>query len=371
MTPEDEIALLLRPAGGGLYLVSTGLEEQLKLQMRIYDAADAAGVDRAFRAAIARIADAKAFLLGIPSDVGAGFRRGANLGPLEMRLALQDALPDWPERLASAGIVDLGDVFCVPQLLSDDMLSAEQIERSRIALYPNVTPERRVKLPVSPLSIAERVLDLVFTLAPHAKPFIMGGDHSTAWPAAASLAKARKDRWAIVQFDAHTDLLADRLGVKMCFATWSYHANELFSRDGRLVQVGTRASRRDQAHWENTLGVKQFWASTCRENPARALDELFTHLRAVKADAVYISNDIDGTDAEFAEATGTPEPAGLEPEFVIELIRRLGREIPVIGGDIMEVAPPIQDREGAKRRTLALSVRYVRETLSAMVGKTV
>ncbi len=371
MGPEDELALLLRPAGGGVYLVSTGKSEQLALQKRLYDARDEAGVDRRFRAGIANLQDARGFVLGIPSDVGAGFRRGANLGPLEVRLALQDALPDWPERLAGNGFIDLGDVFVVPQLLADDMLSDAQLERTRAAIYPDVPKSERDALPVSPLSIAERVFDLVFAMAPNAKPFVIGGDHSTAWPGVAAMARARKDRWAILQFDAHTDLLADRLGIRMCFATWSYHANELFGRDGRMVQVGTRASRHERQHWESTLGVRQFWAETCRAAPERALDDIMAHLRSVGAESVYISNDIDGTDAEFAEATGTPEPAGLTPEFVLALIRRCGQEMNVIGGDLMEVAPPIQDTDGAKRRTLALSVRYVRETLSALVGKSV
>ena len=35
MTPLEELALLLRPAAGGLYLVSTGRAEQLALQRRL------------------------------------------------------------------------------------------------------------------------------------------------------------------------------------------------------------------------------------------------------------------------------------------------------------------------------------------------
>ena len=102
-----------------------------------------------------------------------------------------------------------------------------------------------------------RVLELVFRLNPTAKPMVLGGDHSVAWPVAAALHAHRRDRWAIVQPDAHTDLLAERLGVRYCFATWSYHANELLGRDGRLVQVGIRASGHDRGHWEGGLGVRQ------------------------------------------------------------------------------------------------------------------
>ncbi len=207
-----ELTHLLRPAGGGLYLVSTGKAEQLALQRRLYGAATDDEVATRWRAALERLPEARGVILGIPSDVGAGFRRGANLAPQAIRSRLLEVEPDWPERLAAAGVVDIGDVFVVPQLLHDDMLSEAQKAATRKAIYRDVVDP--AALPVSPLSIAERALDLVFSLSPRVIPFILGGDHSVAWPVAAALARARKDRWGIVQPDAHTDLLPERLGVK-------------------------------------------------------------------------------------------------------------------------------------------------------------
>jgi agmatinase len=367
VTPLEELGLLLRPAAGGLYLVSTGRDEQLALQRRLYGAKTDAEVDERFRAALAGIPSARAFVLGIPSDVGAGFRRGANLGPQAIRTRLLEEVPDWPERAAKLGVVDIGDVFVVPQLLHDEMLAEGQKEASRAALYPNVPPDVRRTLPVSPLSIAERALDLVFSLNPGIAPMVLGGDHSTAWPVASALSRARKDRWGIVQPDAHTDLLEERLGIKYCFATWSWHANELLGRDGRLVQVGTRASRRDRQHWESTLDVRQFWAEECVRDPEAALDAILAHLKERRVESVYFSNDIDGTDSEHADATGTPEPAGLQPEFLLALIRRIGAEIGMLGGDIMEVAPPLQDKPDSTVRTVGLAVRYLRATLGAVL----
>jgi arginase family enzyme len=361
--PLDELAHLLRPAGGGLYLVSTGRADQEALQRRLYGAKDAGEVDARFRAALARIPTAKAFVLGIPSDVGAGFRRGANLGPQAIRSRLLEELPTWPDRADELGVVDIGDVFVVPQLLHDDMLSDGQKAAARAALYPGVTET----LPVSPLSIAERALDLVFAMNPHVAPIVLGGDHSTAWPVVSALSRARKDRWGIVQPDAHTDLLEERLGIKYCFATWSWHANELFARDGRLVQVGTRASRHDRGHWEASLNVRQLWAEECLRDPAGSIEAIVSHLQSRGVAGVYFSNDIDGTDAAWADATGTPEPGGLEPDFVVALIRALGERVGMIGGDVMEVAPPLGDRPDSTERTVGLAVRYLRETLAAVL----
>jgi arginase family enzyme len=369
MTPYEELALLLRPAGGGLYLVSTGRAEQLAMQRALYRASSDDDVAERHHDALSRIAGARAVILGVPSDVGAGFARGANLAPQAIRSRLLEERPDWPERARELGVVDIGDVFVVPQLLHDDMLSESQKAAARKALYPNAPADFAERLPVSPLSIEERALDLVFALNPSVKPIVLGGDHSTAWPVAAALSRARAgQRWGIVQPDAHTDLLPERLGVKYCFATWSYHANELFGRDGRLVQVGTRASRHDRGHWEQGLGVRQFWARECLEKPVEALDALVAHLKNLGVTGVYFSNDIDGTDAAWADATGTPEPGGLEPDFVVELIRRLGREVGLVAGDVMEVAPALGPRPDSQRRTVGLAVRYLEETIAAAVG---
>jgi agmatinase len=348
--------------------VSTGRAEQEELQRRLYGAASESEVQAAFRAALARIATARAIVLGVPSDVGAGFLRGANLGPQAIRAALLDAVPDWPARAQAADVVDIGDVFVVPQLLHDEMLSESQKERSRRALYPSLAPAEAASLPVSPLSITERALDLVFTLNPRAAPIVLGGDHSVAWPVVSAIARARKRPWGIVQPDAHTDLLDDRLGIKYCFGTWSFYANDLVGRSGRLVQVGIRASRKPREHWESTLGVRQFWADECRARPAQTLDAIASHVKASGVEAVYFSNDIDGTDAAWADATGTPEPGGLEPDFVVELIRRLGRDVGLLGGDVMEVAPPIERTPGGAKRTLDLATRYLRETIGAVLG---
>jgi arginase family enzyme len=366
MSPLDELALILRPAGGGLHLVSTGKAEQLRLQQQLYGVATAAQVTQAFTDALTRIATARVVLLGVPSDVGAGFRRGANLGPQALRTQLLEDQVD----LAALGVVDAGDVFVVPQLLHDDMHSAAQLAASRRAVYPQVSDEVRTSLPVSPLSIAERAWQLILTLNPTAKPLTLGGDHSTALPAVRALHAVRPG-FSLVQFDAHTDLLEERLGVKYCFATWSWHANELLGRSGRLVQVGIRASGRDRAHWESTLGVRQFWAELVRAQPAQALEAIVAHVRSGAGRGVFLSNDLDGTDSHWADATGTPEPDGLEPDWVVELIRRLGREFGLVGGDVMELAPTLTPTPLSAPRTIGLAARYLVETVKALAPKRV
>ena len=121
-----ELSSLLRPAGGGVYTVSTGRAEQEALQRALYGARDAAEIAARWQAALAAVPRARVAILGIPSDTGAGLVRGAAFGPQGVRQAVLRLLPDFAARAARAGIVDVGDVFVVPQLLHDDMLSDAQ-----------------------------------------------------------------------------------------------------------------------------------------------------------------------------------------------------------------------------------------------------
>ncbi|HEY1958711.1 MAG TPA: arginase family protein [Polyangiaceae bacterium] len=362
MTPRDVLAQLLRPAGGGVYVVSTGTAEQRAVQERLYGVSGDDAIRDRFHAELDRLASARVVVLGVPSDVGAGYLRGANVAPQAIRAKILDR-GGWPE-----GVVDAGDVLVVPQLLEDGMLSGEQIRASQDAQYPDVAEGDRRALPVSPLSKTARALDAIFAIAPKAKPFVLGGDHSCAWPVTDALHRARREPFGIVQIDAHTDLLAERLGVRYCFATWSYHANELLGRGGKLVQVGLRASRHERGHWESKLGVRQFWAEECLRDPAAALDAIVAHVKKTGVRSIYFSNDVDGTDERFVDATGTPEPGGLEPDFVVELVRRLGREVGLTAGDIMEVAPPIARTPDGAARTLDVAARYALATLDALLG---
>jgi len=363
LDPVSELTRLLRPAGGGLYLVSTGRDAQLALQRRVYGVDSDELVQAAFERNLARIRDARVVVVGIPSDTGAGFRRGANLGPQALREAWLQARPSLPADFASAGVVDIGDVFVVPQLQDDDMLGPAQLAASQAALYPDVDPAQRGSWPVSPLSIAERALGLALRLNPEVKILTLGGDHSTAWPAVKAMHDAGR-RFCILQFDAHTDLLEHRLGVRLCFATWSFHANELIGRQRRLVQVGLRASRFPRSHWEARNDVTQFWSADVNADVDAAVNAI---VAAVKATGLpcLLSNDIDGTDAAQASATGTPETNGLQPDVVDTIIRRVGQEVGLCAADLMEVAPLLET--AAAGTTLQTAVRYLDTTLDALL----
>lgn len=356
VAPAQVLETLLRPAGAGVHLVSTGRAAQEAVQRRIYGVSRTEDVAAAHRAMLAKVADATMVLIAIPSDVGAGFRRGSNLGPQAIREALI-ARGDHEALFARHGVIDVGDVLAVPQLLSDDMLSDAQIAASRRALYGDAS----APWPVSPLSIAERALDAILAINPRVVPIALGGDHSIAWPVTAAVHRARPNL-GLVQIDAHTDLLAERLGIRMCFATWTFHANELLGRGGRVVQVGIRASGRDRAHWESTCDVRQLWANEFLADPDAAIEQIVAWVKASGVEEIYFSNDIDGTDARWADATGTPESGGLEPEHVERLIARLAEVVRFGAADVVEVAPPLS----AASTTVEVATGYLVKTIEAV-----
>lgn len=361
---QPDLLKVLRPAGGGVYVVSTGLSQQKALQKEIYGVQHEAQIEDAWASTLETLDSFPLFLLGVPSDTGAGFTRGANLAPAELRAHLIHHHPNHP--LLSSACADVGDVRVVPQLLSDEMLSDEQFKHTRSALYN----DENSSLPVGPLSICEAVLNTLSQVAPQSIPVVLGGDHSVGWPAF----KAAFDRWEVqkgkrvglLHFDAHTDLLSERLGVKYCFATWAWHANQLLKEDGRLVQVGIRASGRTKEHWETQCNVRQYWPDETQNRSIEEIaNEIIQRFRDLKVDVVYVSNDIDGTDLAFAGATGTPESNGLTPDQVDGITQKVCEAFPLIGADLVEVAPPLSRVKGEPETTFNTASRYLKTLAQA------
>ena len=70
---------------------------------------------------------------------------------------------------------------------------------------------------------------------------------------------------------------------------------------------------------------------------------------------IYISFDIDVYDICYVPCTGTPEPFGLNPFQIIEILKSINSTSKLIGIDIVEVAVKNNDyREG----TLATQTLY-------------
>lgn len=319
-------ALLLAPPGEGVFTVSNSKERKASLQKKLYDSQD---VRKSWLESLGDIGESKLCLLGVPSDCGGGILRGANWGPLFVREALLKTSP-YPA-------LDLGDVRVVPHLLHDEMLNEKTIRDCRKALYQ----DEAIELPVSPLSITESYLDQFYREHPTTKVFAIGGDHSVSYPLVRSWARSRPHKKrALLHFDAHTDLLESRLGIRVSFGSWTFHVREFFPHKDLLVQVGIRSTGKERSHWENALGLTQYWPDEVKKLGAKKLaHKIIEQYHSQQVEEVYLSFDIDALDAQWAQATGTPEGAGLDPVTCCEIIRTVAAEFPITGADLVEVAP--------------------------------
>lgn len=323
-----DINQLLTLPGNGVYTVHTGREKKEKLLEAYYGTKNVEKARVKWEKLIQNPTPNKPWVIGIPSDNGGGIQRGANWGPLVLRqelLRFHDSF------------ADLGDVRVIPHLLHDKYLNDETIKLCRKALYGKVN-----KLPVSPLSIAEKALSDLYKKYPNARILGFGGDHSTSYPLVKTWLESRKNlkKAALLHFDAHTDLSDRRLGIDLCFGTWTYAIlDDLATRD-HVIQVGIRSSGKTKKHWKDTLGVEQLWAhEVSKWGVEKTYKKIKTHYQDLGVEEIYISFDIDALDIKYAAATGTPEEGGLSPVDCASIIKLLAKDFKITGADLMEVAP--------------------------------
>lgn len=71
------------------------------------------------------------------------------------------------------------------------------------------------------------------------------------------------------------------------------------------------------------------------------------------------------TGADEAPATGTPAVGGVASEQVLDVLRRVHERLEILGGDVVEVAPPLGARcDWADESTCRVGAAYLHELLS-------
>ena len=323
-----EIEQLLTLPGNGVFTVNTGKEKKEKLMQAYYGTKDVEKAKAKWSKTFQKMTPDRPWVIGSPSDNGGGIQRGANWGPLVLR---QEILSQ------HKNFLDLGDVRVIPHLLHDKYLNDETLKLCRKALYGKAN-----KLPVSPLSIAEKALHDLYKAHPTARILGFGGDHSTSYPLVKTWLESRKNlkKAALLHFDAHTDLLDRRLGIDICFGTWTYQILDHLATHDHVVQVGIRSSGKNKKYWKEHTGVEQLWAhEVIKWGVEKTYKKIRDQYKKLGVEEIYVSFDIDALDEKFAAATGTPEKEGLSPTDCAALLRLLSDDFKITGADLMEVAP--------------------------------
>ncbi len=333
-----KIRLYLTPPGEGVFTIHTASDKRLLLQRKIFgsDIVSQNKVQEKWEESLAKsIPASKCFIFGIPSDTGGGIQRGANWGPLFLRETLLSSGEKLP-------VFDVGDVRVIPHLLHDKYLNDETIKKCRTSLYK----DDKIKLPVSPLSIAYDFATGIHSLYPEKTIFMIGGDHSVSYPMIRAYLEAKKQqnkKVAVIHFDAHTDLLEERLGIDLCFGTWTSQIMPFLESPKHLIQIGIRASGKDKNFWEKKFGHTQIWAKEVLEKGALTIAKSITlQLKELEVEELYITFDIDCLDQNYAGATGTPEPHGLSPHEPMVIMHELFEHFKITGADMVEIAPMVK-----------------------------
>jgi agmatinase len=319
------LAEKLVPPGKGLLSVTTGSEAGGVLEKYF-----PSNLTKNWSAEVVKRCQQDWVLIGCPSDAGGSISRGAAQGPLAIRQALYS-------KSAKFAAHDVGDIACIPQLLHDSMYTDEQLAKSYQSLWNRA---RKNGESVSPLNVLADICESLFR--EDRQVFLLGGDHSVSWSMIEALARAGKaSELGVLHIDAHTDLMEERFGVAYCYSTWAAHSvKKVFAPN--WFQLGVRVSRKAKSVWEKEFGLHQYWAAEVKKKSASDWAEVIAkEWKKNGVQRIYISVDIDGLDPKFAPSTGTAEKGGLSLKFVKELILEITAQFPMVGADVVEVAPKI------------------------------
>jgi agmatinase len=289
-------------------------------------------------------ADADVVIVGAPIDSGTSHRSGAKFGPQAIRGG--DYLPHDASRphlalrtdgLKDLTVVDAGDLM----MPGGDLVAS-------LAVLREATEK---------ISRAGAI------------PVILGGDHSVSSADVAGIANHRgHGKISMIHFDAHADTGDLHFGALIGHGTPMRRLIEDgYVRGDRFLQLGLRGYWPDEVTlaWMRDQGMRSYEMTEIHHRGLNTvLDESFATLTD-GCDGVFLSVDIDVVDPGMAPGTGTPEPGGMTSRELLEAVRRICLELPVVGIDVVEVAPPFDSAD----ITAILANRVVLEALSAIAKR--
>jgi agmatinase len=292
------------------------------------------------------LGDGDVVILGAPFDWGTTYRPGARFGPSAIRNADYGAMDGYRphlitgiDALSALGVVDIGDVYVRPGFLDESI---------------------------------DHIADVVEAVARAGKvPIILGGDHTITMPDAMGVARVHGfGEVALIHFDAHADTGFLQNGGLAGHSTPMRRLIESGAIPGhRFVQIGLRGywPEPEVVEWMQEQKMRSFHMADIVERGLDAVvDEAVDYSLEGGAKGVFISVDIDVVDPGLAPGTGTPEPGGLNSREILDTVRRLSRDLTVLGADIVEVSPPY---DGPGEQTAYLANRVVLEVLNGMAER--
>ena len=268
-----------------------------------------------FADADASYEDARYAVFGVPYDATTSFRPGTRFGPRAIRevsLNFESYEPSTGIDFCEVPVTDLGDLAVLK------------------------VPE----------DLVGQVADVVSDIAGDGKvPVMLGGEHT------ATVGAVRAVRPEVyVVCDAHLDLRDELDGTPYSHGCVT---RRVLDGVGDVVIIGARSGDAEQfaVAAERT---RLYTADTVRERGIGVV--LREVLEAIGDRRVYLSIDADAIDCCLTPGLGTPEPFGMTPLDIREVVRTLAPQ--VVGFDYVEVAP------FDSGQTAAVAAQVVREFIA-------
>ncbi|KUG19215.1 MAG: agmatinase [Methanomicrobiaceae archaeon] len=264
--------------------------------------------------------DARYVVFGVPYDSTVSFRPGTRFGPRsirEMSYNFESFEPHSGIDLAAVPCADIGDV------------------------EPELRPE----------AVVEQVLALASDILGDGKvPVMLGGEHTVTIGAVRALMPE-----CFVVCDAHLDLRDELSGSPYSHGCVTRRLAETGIED--IFIIGARSGTREQ--FVRGQDLRLYTADDVR---ARGIVPILEEIReAIGTRSMYLSIDADVIDCCLTPGLGTPEPFGLNPLDVREVVRTLG---PLASGfDYVEVCPVDAGQ------TAAVAAQMVREFIASHRAK--
>jgi len=240
--------------------------------------------------------DSNFVIFGVPFDKTSSFRKESNLAPNAIREASYNYEPyiyEYNVNINDVGIHDAGNL--------DDFASPEEM------------------------------IDFVETYISSLKDkfhIMLGGEHTVTIGAI----KAKKDVSLLV-LDAHLDYRNEYMGIKNSHACVLRRCSEILGTEN-VFSIGVRSMSSEELIDSEQSGLKFIMADDFRKN---SIKNTIGKIKNKLSEKIYLSIDMDVLDPIYAPAVGTPEPYGLNPLNIKEIINALADRL--VGCDIVEITP--------------------------------
>ncbi|OFV65674.1 MAG: agmatinase [Candidatus Syntrophoarchaeum butanivorans] len=265
--------------------------------------------------------EADVVILGVPLERSVSFRTGCRFAPGAIREASRGL--EWYSYqhdldLADVPICDMGDL--------DTNMPLNDLKRVLGGVIGDIL--RDGKLPV-----------------------VIGGEHTIS-----TLTVPSTGVDAAIILDAHLDLRDTYGGDRNSHATVSRRIAEVLGSEN-LVILGVRSGSKEEFEYAESEGVLYYTSVDLQSGVKEVIGELRSRL----GERIYISLDMDVLDPSYAPAVSNPEPYGITPSLVRELILKLADR--VAGFDIVEIAPPYD-----RGLTALLGARFIIDLIHSYMG---